>query len=62
MKEKVTIDTASKICAKTFEAIAIAGIVFLIIGLILHICNIALCMQLCNIVSPFVSMEVMEKL
>ncbi len=52
LEEKVKVDSASKICARTFEIISIAGIVFLIIGLILYITGV---------IPPLVPMTIMEK-
>ena len=52
LEEQVKVDTASKICARTFEIISIAGIVFLIIGLILYITGV---------IPPLVPMNIMEK-
>jgi len=51
--QETQIDAASKICARTFEAISIAGIVFLIIGLVLYVTGV---------VPPLVPMPLMEKL
>ncbi|GEM_PF-2764746 len=50
-QEQIQVDAASKICARTFEIISIAGIVFLIIGLVLYVTGV---------IPPFVPMSMME--
>ncbi len=52
-QEEIQVDAASKICARTFEIISIAGIIFLIIGLVLYVSGA---------IPPFVPETIVEKL